>query len=92
MTFNMFYTKNNFGKIASSETRIIKQVSLMNKLNLDKCSYEFTPTETFLHVLFFSTLLTFYICRNDLNITKNNKLESAYIEIVSPTIIYCQQN
>ena len=64
----------------------------MNKLNLDKCSYEFTPTETFLHVLFFSTLLTIYICRNDLNITKNNKLESAYIEFVSPTIIYCQQN
>ena len=39
MTFNMFYTKNNFDMILkiilTSETRIIKQLSLINKLNLD---------------------------------------------------------
>ena len=84
MTFNIFYTKNNFDMILkiilTSETRIIKQLSLINKLNLD------------FELSFFYTLRIIYLCRNDLNITKNNKMESDYIEIVTPNIIYCQQN
>ena len=32
--------------IATSKTRITKNVSLLNNLNLDNYSFEFTPTET----------------------------------------------
>ena len=34
-----------FDMIAVSETRITKNVSLLNNLNLKNCSFEFTPTE-----------------------------------------------
>ena len=39
-------TKTKFDIIAISETRITKQVSLSNNLNLNNYSFEFTPTET----------------------------------------------
>ena len=40
-------TKNNFDIIEISETRITEQVSyLLNDLNLNNHSYEFTPTAT----------------------------------------------
>ena len=39
-------TKNFFDIIAISETRITKQASLLNNLNLNNYSSEFTPTET----------------------------------------------
>ena len=39
-------TKKSFDIIAISETRITKQVSLSNNLNLNNSSFEFTPTET----------------------------------------------
>ena len=35
-----------FDIIEISETRITKQVSLLNNLNLNNYSFEFTPTET----------------------------------------------
>ena len=35
-----------FDIIAVSETRITKNVSLLNNLNLNNYSFEFTPTET----------------------------------------------
>ena len=38
--------KTKFDIIAISETRITKQVSLSNNLNLNKYSSEFTPAET----------------------------------------------
>ena len=38
--------KQFFDTIAISETRITKQVSLLNNLNLNNYSFEFTPTET----------------------------------------------
>ena len=38
--------KTKFDIIAISETRITKQVSLSNNLNLNNYSFEFTPTET----------------------------------------------
>ena len=40
-------TKIMFDIIAISETRITKQVSLSNNLNLNNYSFEFTPTETY---------------------------------------------
>ena len=36
----------DFDIIAIIETRITKQVSLLNNLNLNNYSFEFTPTET----------------------------------------------
>ena len=39
-------TKIFFDITATSETRITKQVSLLNNLNLNNYSFEFTPTET----------------------------------------------
>ena len=35
-----------FDIIAISETRIIKNICLLNNLNLNNYSFEFTPTET----------------------------------------------
>ena len=40
------FTKNVFDIIAVSETRIIKQVSLLNNLNLNNYSFELTSTKT----------------------------------------------
>ena len=40
-------TKTKFNIIAISETRITKQVSLSNNLNLNNYSFDFTPTETY---------------------------------------------
>ena len=39
-------TETKFDIIAISETRITKQGSLSNNLNLNNYSFEFTPTET----------------------------------------------
>ena len=78
-------TKNSFHIIRVTETRITKQVFLLNNLNLDNCSYEFTPTETaaggtLLHI---ANHLS-YKCCNDLNIYKNKELKSTFIGIVNP--------
>ena len=78
-------TKKSFDIIAISETRITKQVSLSNNLNLNNYSFEFTPTETSAGgtLLYIANHLS-YKCRNDLNIYKKNELESTFIEIVNP--------
>ena len=64
-------TKNFFDIIAISETRITKQVSLLNNLNLNNYSFEFTPTETSAGgtLLYIAKHLS-YKCCNDLNIYK----------------------
>ena len=38
--------KTKFDIVAISEARITRQVSLLNKLNLDNYSFEFNPTVT----------------------------------------------
>ena len=60
-----------FDIIAISETRIPKQASLLNNLNLNNHSFEFTPTETSAGgtLLYIANYLS-YKCRNDLNIYK----------------------
>ena len=70
-------TKIFFDIVAVSETRITKNVFLLNNLNLNNYFYELTPTETFANHLS-------YKCCNDLNIYKKNELESTFIEIVNP--------
>ena len=78
-------TKNKFDILAISETRITKQVSLLNNLNFNNYSFEFTPTETSAGgtLLYFANHLS-YNCHNDLNIYEKNELESTFIETVNP--------
>ena len=67
-------TKKNFDIIAISETRITKQVSLLNNLNLNNYSFEFTPTETSAgDTLLYIANHQSYKCHNDLNILENLK-------------------
>ena len=61
-----------------------KNVSLLNNLNLNNYSFEFTPTETCTGALFYIANHLSYKCCNDLNIYKKNELESTFIEIVNP--------
>ena len=62
-------TKTKFYVIAISKTRITKQVSLSNNLNLNNYSFEFTPTETSAGgtLLYIANHLS-YKCCNDRNI------------------------
>ena len=62
-------TKKKIDIIAVSETRITRNVSLLNNLNLNNYSFEFTPTETCAGgtLLYIANHLS-YKCRNDLNI------------------------
>ena len=78
-------TKTKFDIIAIGETRIIRQVSLLNNLNLNNYSFEFTPNETSAGgtLLYIANHLS-YKCYNDLSIYKKNQLESTFIEIVNP--------
>ena len=78
-------TKTDFDTIGVTETRITKQASLLNNLNLSNYSYEFTPTEITAGgtLLYIANHLS-YNCRNDLNIYKKNELESTFIETVNP--------
>ena len=79
-------TKKKIDIIAVSETRITRNVSLLNNLNLNNYSFEFTPTETCVGgtLLYIAYNHLSYKCRNDLNIYKKNELESTFIEIVNP--------
>ena len=78
-------TQKNFNIIAINETRVTKNISLLNNLNFNNYSFEFTPTETSAGgILFYVANHLSYKCRNDLNIYKKNELESTFIEIVNP--------
>ena len=78
-------TEKNFDIIAISETRVTKKISLLNILNFNNYSFEFTPTDTSAGgtLLYIANHLS-YKCRNDLNIYKKNELESTCIEIFNP--------
>ena len=75
-------TRKTFDIITISETRIIKNISLLNNLNLNNYSFEFTPTETSAGgtLLYIANHLS-YKCRNDLNIYKKNELESTFMKL-----------
>ena len=75
----------NFDVIAISETRIAKDKTPVNNLNLINYSHEFCPTEssvggTLLHIRNHLS----YKPRNDLCIYKATELESSFIEISNP--------
>ena len=70
-------TKKSFGIIASNETEITNQLSLLHKLNL-----------LYMYI-FYSALLSIANhlsnkCGSELNIYYKNELESTFIEIFSP--------
>ena len=71
--------------IAVSETRITRNASLLNNLNLNNYSFEFTPTETCAGgtLLYIANHLS-YKYRNDLNIYEKNELKSTFIKTVKP--------
>ena len=75
-------TKKSFDIIAISETRITKQVSLSNNLNLNNYSFEFTPTETSAGgtLLYIANHLS-YKCQNDLNIYKKMNLNLLLLKL-----------
>ena len=82
MTFNISCTKTKFEIITISETKTTKQLSLLNDLNLNNQSLEFTPTETSA----VGTLLSIanhlsYKCRNDLNIYKKMNLNLLILKL-----------
>ena len=54
-------TKKIFDIIAIGETRITKQVSLLNNLNLNNYSFEFTTTETSAGIPFFALLIICHV-------------------------------
>ena len=68
-------TKTKFDIIAISETRIARQVYLLNNLNLNDYSFEFTLTETSARctLLYIANHLS-YKCRNDLDIYRKMNL------------------
>ena len=68
-------TQKIFDIIAISETRITKIACLLNNLNLNNHSFEFSPTETSAgSTLCYAANHLSYKCLNDLNIYKKNKL------------------
>ena len=72
--------------IAISETIFSKLVSLLNDLNLNNFSFEFTLNEISAgsSILLYIDNHLSYKCRNDLNIYNKNELGSTFIEIVNP--------
>ena len=74
--------KTIFDITAISETKITKQVSLLNNLSLNNYSLQFTPTETSaIGTLIYIANHLSHKCRNNLNIYKKNELQSTFIEI-----------
>ena len=75
--------------IAISETRITKQVFLLNNLNLNNYSFEFTPTETSVGgtLLYIANHLS-YKCRNDLNIYKKMNWNLLSLKLSTKKIKY----
>ena len=73
-------TNKNFDVIAISETRITKNISLTNNLTMNNFSFEFTPTKSSAGgtLLYVANHLS-WKAHLDLNIYKNNELESTFI-------------
>ena len=73
LQYLLTYTKKKFDIIAVSEKRITRNVPLLNNLNLNNYSLEFTTTETCAggNLLYIANHLSCK-CRNDLNIYKKN--------------------
>ena len=78
-------TNINIDIIAISETKILKNTKVVNNINIQNFSYEFTPAESAAGktLLYIADHLA-YQKRNDLNYLEKRYLESTFIEINSP--------
>ena len=75
-------TKTKFDIIATSETRITKEVPLSNNLNLNNYSFELTPTETSAGgTLLYIANHPSFKCRNVLNIYKKMNLNLLLLKL-----------
>ena len=77
-------TNKNFDIIAVTETRIAKNISITNNLNIKNYYIEFTATESSAGgtLLYIANHLS-YKPHQELNIYKKNELESTFIEIMN---------
>ena len=77
-------TNLNFNIIAISETRITKNKTQINDIDLTNYSYVHCPTESSAGgtLLYIRNNLS-YKARTDLNIYKSGELESTFIEIIN---------
>ena len=75
----------NFDIIATTKTRLTKNVSITNNLNIKNYSIEFTPTESSAGgtLLYIANHFLYKPCQ-DLNIYKKNELDSTFIEKMNP--------
>ena len=78
-------TNSQFDVIAITETRIMKNTSVTQNIELSNYSFEHTPTESSAGgtLLYIANHLS-YKTRSDLNIYKKFELESTFIEIINP--------
>ena len=75
-------TKTKFETIVMGETRITKQVSLSNNLNLNDYSFEFTPIQTSAGgTLFYIANHLSYKLQNDLDIYKKMNLNLLLLKL-----------
>ena len=74
-------TSINFDIIAISKTRILKDTNILKNINILNFSFEFTPTESTARRTVYIADHLAYQNRHDLNVYKNNKLESKFMEI-----------
>ena len=78
-------TNKNFDIIAVTETRITKNVSITNNVNIKNYSIEFNPTESSAgRTLLYTTNHLSYKPRQYLNIYKTNELESTFFRNNEP--------
>ena len=84
-TFDDLAAPKTINIIAKGETRTTKTVSLLNNLNLNNYSFEFTPTETSPGdtLLYIANHLP-YQCRNDLNVYKKINLNLLLLKFSTP--------
>ena len=77
-------TNKVFDIVAVSETRISKKTLLTSYINLQNCSFEFTPTESNAGgtLLYIANHLS-YKPRTDLNLNIASQLESTFAEIIN---------
>ena len=84
MEYLLKCTNKSFDIISVSETRISNKTSLICNINLKNYSFESTPTEcsSGRTLLYISNRLS---CkpRFDLNIVKQNQVESTFVEIIN---------
>ena len=78
-------TNMNFDIVATSATRITKNIRKITNININNYAFEFTSTESSAGgTLIYVANHLAYISRTDLQIYKKRDLESTFIDIINP--------